>query len=89
MRLRHGGFIFTESAPVVVVFTKYDRAVRSMQIELNIDQDTPVSDDLVNAGAQKVLDDCIQSLKTAEARLGIQKLNYAKFSSMISHSFAD
>jgi GTPase SAR1 family protein len=92
MRLRHDVFAFMESAPVVIVFTKYDRLVRSKQIELSGDQNSPVTADVVERSkveAEKVMVDCMHSLESAESRLKTQKLNYAKVSSMISRSFAD
>jgi hypothetical protein len=92
MRMEHDGFIFMESAPVVIVFTKYDKLVRSKEIELRGDQNSPFTDDMVEQSkveAQKVLDNCIQSLKSAETRLKAPKLHHATVSSMISNSFAD
>jgi hypothetical protein len=92
MHLRHDGFIFTESAPVVVVFTKYDRLFRSKKIELKGDSDNPDPEDLIKRSreeARKVLDGCVQSLKGAMIRLETQMPRHVNVSSIFSHCFSD
>jgi hypothetical protein len=92
MRLRHDGLVFTESAPVVVVFTKYDRLLRSKKIELRGDNDHPDPEDLVRRSqeeARKVLDRCVQSLEGAMNRLETQMPRHVNVSSTIFHSFSD
>jgi hypothetical protein len=72
----------------VVVFTKYDRLLRSKKIELKGDQDGPDPDDLIERAeeeARKVMDSCVRSLDSAMNRLHTQKLRYAKVSGIISH----
>ena len=63
MLLTHGGL---ESAPVVIVFTKYDRLVRTKRVELQEDDDS-LSEDVLRERskeeAQKVLHVCIESLE--------------------------
>jgi hypothetical protein len=83
-------FIFAESAPVVVVFTKYDRLLRSKKIELKGDNDAPDPDDLIRRSkeeSQKVLDGCVQSLKGAMIRLETQMPRHVNVSSIKFHSF--
>ena len=66
MLLTHGGLVFMESAPVIIVFTKYDRLVRTKRVELQEDDDS-LSEDVLRERskeeARKVLDVCIQSLE--------------------------
>lgn len=53
-------------APVVVVFTKYDRLVNTKRVELQEDDDSLSGDVLRERSkeeARKVLDVCIQSLE--------------------------
>jgi hypothetical protein len=64
--LTHGGLAFMESAPVVIVFTKYDKLVRTKRAELQEDGGDLSEDRLhekSKEGAQKALDVCIQSLQ--------------------------
>jgi hypothetical protein len=68
MHLTHDGFIFTESAPVVVVFTKYDKLVRTKKFDLQEDPARAKSKDLdsqTTEEAQKALDICVESLHNA------------------------
>ena len=55
-----------ESAPVVIVFTKYDRLVKTKRIELQEDNDS-LSEDVLRERSKeeagKVLDMCIKSLE--------------------------
>lgn len=88
MRMRHDGFIFPESAPVVVVFTKYDRLLRSKKIELKYENDNLDPDDLIQQcreDARKKLDRCVQSLEGAMIRLETPMPRYVNVSSIMSH----
>ena len=55
-----------ESAPVVIVFTQYDRLVKTKRVELK-EEDDSLSEDILRErskeGARKVLDECIESLE--------------------------
>ena len=55
-----------ESAPVVIVLTKYDRLVKTKRVELQEDDDS-LSEDVLRERskeeAQKVLDMCTESLE--------------------------
>jgi hypothetical protein len=93
VHLRHDEFIFTESAPVVVVFTKYDRLIRSKWIELKGDNDNPVPEDLIKRSreeAEKVLDACGRSVENVLHRLGLkgQTMRDANVSSIFFHSYS-
>jgi hypothetical protein len=86
----YDGFIFTETVPIVVVFTKYDRLVWSKKKELEEDNVNMGSEELERRGteeAQKVLDTCIQSVENAFRRLGLgeQTIRHANVSSIFSH----
>lgn len=93
MRLTHHGFTFAKTAPVVVVFTKYDQLLRSKKAELEEDGARPDSEDLGTRSkeeAQRALDVCVQSLERAMIRTQTPMPRYEKVSSMISHfSFFD
>jgi hypothetical protein len=89
MRLRHDGFISTKTAPVVVVFTKYDQLLRSKKAELEEDGARPNSEDLERRSkeeAQRALEVCVQSLERAMVRTQTPMPRYEKVSSMTSHS---
>jgi len=76
----------------VVVFTKYDRLLRSKKIELKGDNDNPDPEDLIRRSreeSRKVLGRCVQSLEGAMIRLETQMPRHVNVSSMISHSFFD
>ena len=49
---------------MVVVFTKYDRLLASMMIELELDYDSQGIE-----AANKVCDDCVESLKNVVSRM--------------------
>ena len=90
----YDGFIFTETVPIVVVFTKYDRLVWSKKKELEEDNVNMGSEELERRGteeAQKVLDTCIQSVENAFRRLGLgeQTIRHANVSSIFSHPHFD
>jgi hypothetical protein len=85
----YDGFIFTETVPTVVVFTKYDRLVLSKKRDLEEDNVNLGPEELERRGteeAQKVLDTCIQSVENAFLRLGLgkQRIRYVNISSMFS-----
>ena len=76
----------------MVVFTKYDRLLRSKKIELKGDSDHSDPDDLSRRSkeeSRKVLDGCVQSLKGAMIRLETQMPRHVNVSSIIFHSFSD
>jgi hypothetical protein len=88
VHLWHDEFIFTESAPVVVVFTKYDRLIRSKKIELKGDNDNLDLEYLNKRSkeeARKVLDGCMRSLEGAMVRLKTPVPRYVNVSSITSH----
>ena len=74
--------IFTEPAPLVVVFTKYDRLLISKKDEFG---------DQGNEKAKEVYDACVQSLNDilSKLKLPITELLYVKVSSIISHYLYD
>ena len=87
--LRHDGFIFTESAPIVVVFTKYDRLVRTKKAELKEDEEDLSPDELDRKSreeAKKALDSFTNSDSVKRA---MGDTRHVKVSSMISHFFFD
>ena len=89
VRLRHDVFIFTESAPLVVVFTKYDRLVRAKKAELKEDHNDLRGEELDKPSreeARKALEFFVNAESVKEAMNGIRHLNV---SSMLSHSFSD
>jgi len=86
---------FTKSAPVVVVFTKYDQLIRSKKAELQGDNKSLNSEELDKRGkveSQKVLDVCVQSLESAIGRMDAEMQTktqmppWVKISSMVSLS---
>ena len=84
--------IFTDSAPIVVVFTKSDIVFESKRIELHEDNKNLVGEDLDNRSnveAEKVYDACVQSLKNivSEMKPQIPEPRYVKVSGIISRSF--
>jgi hypothetical protein len=66
MLLTHGGLVFMESAPVVIVFTKYDQLVRTKREELQ-EENNGLSEGVLRERseeeARKAFDKCIQSLE--------------------------
>ena len=74
--------IFTEPAPLVVVFTKYDRLLISKKDEFG---------DQGNEKAKEVYDACVQSLNDilSKLKLPITELLYVKVSGIISHYLYD
>jgi hypothetical protein len=87
VHLRHDEFIFTESAPVVVVFTKYDLLIKTKRVRLER-RKLSGKEDLNKRSkeeARKVLDECVRSLEGAMVRLEIPVPRYVNVSSMTSH----
>ena len=79
------GFISAKSAPVVVVFTKYDLLVKTKRVKLqrgNKGLDSVVLNKQSEEEAQKVLDICVQSLEEAMSRLKTQMPRYVHISSI-------
>jgi hypothetical protein len=81
--------MFTESAPIVIVFTKYDRLVRTKKAELREDDENMNPEELDRRSreeAKHALDSFTnaQSVKRAMGDTG-----HVKVSSMISRSFFD
>jgi len=70
--------IFTESAPIVVIFTKFDKLLDSKKLELHDDNESLVGEDLDNRSkeeAKRVHDICVGSLKSA---VSVMKLPMAE-----------
>ena len=89
MNLRHDAFIFTESAPLVVIFTKYDRLVRAKKAELreyHNDLRGEELEKLSRAEARRALESFVNAKSVKEAMKDIRYLNV---SSMLPHSFFD
>jgi hypothetical protein len=94
-----GNLDFTESAPVVVVFTKYDQLIRSKKAELQETAKDLISEEDLDKqskqASQEVLEVCVQSLKSAIGRMDsemqttTQMPPWVKISSIISHFFLD
>jgi hypothetical protein len=89
----YDGFIFTETVPIVVVFTKYDLLVRMKRDELEEDNINLGPWDLNKRSkdeAQKVSDTCVKSVESAFRRLGLkeQMLRHAIISSTFSHPYS-
>ena len=85
---------FTETVPIVVVFTKLDKLVWSKKNELKDENPNLDPEDLNKRGkdeAQKVLDDCVRSVENTFRRLGLkdQTLRHANVSSIISQPYSD
>ena len=74
--LTHGGFVFTESAPVVIIFTKYDKLLMTKRAELQEDDPT-LSEDVLHEKSKeesrKALDRYIQSLERTLNGMGRSK----------------
>jgi hypothetical protein len=84
------GFISPKSAPVVVVFTKYDLLLKTKRAKLqrgNKSLDSGVLNKQSEGEAQKVLDICVQSLKQAMDKLNTQMPSYVNVSSIFSPFF--
>ena len=89
MLLRQDGMIFTELAPVVIVFTKYDLLVRTKKAKLKMGKknlDTGFLDKSSKEAAEKEFNDFV---KRVTERMQTPMPPYARVSSIISHSFFD
>jgi hypothetical protein len=86
---RRDGLIFRESgsAPVVVVFTKYDLLVRTKKADLKSQGCSEDLDELSKEEAQKALDSYVQSLENAMESVQAPTPQHVKVSSIISHFF--
>lgn len=87
MLLRHGGMIFAELAPVVIVFTKYDLLVRTKKAKLKMGKknlDTGFLDKSSKEAAQKEFDDFV---KRITERMETPMPPYARVSSINFRSF--
>lgn len=74
------------AAPVVIVFTQYDRLLRTKKFELEEDDDSLDSNALNRRGeeeAQKALAVCVQSLKDSMRRMDIPMAPFVHVSSII------
>ena len=86
--------IFTESAPIVVIFTKYDKLLESKKLELQADDENLAGEELDNQSneeAKKVLDLCVRSLKRVVSLMNppIPEPSHVNVSGIISHSLFD
>lgn len=75
----------------MIVFTQYDRLLRTKKFELEEDNEDDSLDPMALAQrseeqAQEALTACVKSLKNAMKRLEIPMAPYVNVSSMISHS---
>jgi hypothetical protein len=78
-----------KSAPLVIVFTKYDRLLRTKKDELQ--EDNPgmkpeVLDKRSKKEAQQVLNICVQSLERTMSEMNTPIPHLVKVSGTISHS---
>ena len=72
-----------QSVPMVIVFTQYDRLVRTRRLELKDDypnMDDHTLDNRCVEEAWKAFEKCLQSLRQALRRLNIQMPPYARVS---------
>jgi len=78
--------------PVVVIFTKYDRLVRTKRAELREDYEDLWGEELYKLSreeAQISLDNCVTSLRDTMKRMQIPMPPYMPMSSMISRYLFD
>ncbi|KAH9012450.1 hypothetical protein EDB84DRAFT_1680696 [Lactarius hengduanensis] len=76
-------FAHKDQVPIVIVFTQYDRLVRTKEAELREDHPDMDPTRLHDRGveeAQKAFQDCLQSLKRTMNKLGIPMPRYARVS---------
>ena len=89
MRLRHGAFMFTELAPLVLVFTKYDRLVRTKRAELREDYEDLNGEEL-NMRSREEARNALESFTNSKSvKEAINGIRHTAVSSMPSHSFID
>ena len=85
--------IFTESAPIVVVFTKFDKLLESKMRELQSDDENLVGEELDNRSNEEANAMCVGSLKPERAMSEMKQLmpgpRYVDVSGIISHSLFD
>jgi hypothetical protein len=78
--------LFSKLVPVVVVFTQYDRLVRTKKFELREEDDSmdpTVLDQRSKEEAQNALAICVQSLKQTMDRLNTPMPHYDNVSSIL------
>jgi hypothetical protein len=83
MPLTHVGFVFMESAPVVIVFTKYDALVRTKEAVLKEENHSLSHHIWRRQGredAQKAFDKCIEYLERTLGDKNMPKTGHAKVS---------
>ncbi|KAH8977265.1 hypothetical protein EDB92DRAFT_1891264 [Lactarius akahatsu] len=76
-------FAHKDQVPIVIVFTQYDRLVRTKEAELKEEHPNMDPTRLHDRGmeeAQKAFQECLQSLKRTMNRLGIPMPRYARVS---------
>jgi hypothetical protein len=79
-----------QSVPIVIVFTQYDRLVRTKRAELK--EDHPYMDDHTLESrsveeAWKAFEKCLQSLRQTMRRLNVQMPPYARVSGIFVPSY--
>jgi hypothetical protein len=81
-----------KSAPLVVVFTKYDRLLRTKKDELQEDHPglkAEALDKRSKKEAQQVLGICVQSLERTMSGMNTPMPHYVNVSGIISHLLFD
>jgi hypothetical protein len=89
VRHRRDRFTFLEPVPIVLVFTKYDRLVRTKKAELKEENDN-LSKDELDRQSRLIADEEFKShmnMRTVKAAMA--GMNYIKVSSMISQFIFD
>ena len=82
--LRRNRLISSESAPIVLVFTKYDRLVRTKKIELKEDNDKLSKDELDKQSRWEAEDALRSFVNMKSIKAAMADMRYVKVSSMIS-----
>jgi hypothetical protein len=86
MRMNDYGFIFMESAPVVIVLTKYDLLLRMKKTRLRWSNRSLASEALEQRATEEAQKEFQASLQSLTSALG-ELPHYAKVSGIASHSF--
>jgi hypothetical protein len=93
VRSRRDRFIFSESAPIVLVFTKYDRLVRTKKAELkedNEDMGVDMSQAELKKRSSEAAEKALESYVSSKSvKAAMEDISYARVSSMVSHFFFD
>ena len=83
----------TELVPVVLVFTKYDKLLRTKKYELEQDHkkslDSKVLDKQSSAAAQKAFEKCVRSLEETMKGWNTPMPSHVNVSSIVPFSFFD